>query len=80
MQEIVQKRLQPEKDTAGKIYFHRDSVVLIFCNDSVKDMKQIDTDILLSKLTEKQFDVLACLMFDISNKTIGRTLNISDRL
>lgn len=34
---------------------------------------------ILAKLTEKQYDVLTCLLFDISYKATAKTLNISNR-
>ena len=34
---------------------------------------------LIKKLTKKQYDVLTCLLFDISYKSTARTLKISNR-
>lgn len=41
--------------------------------------KRVDIKNLLSILTKKQYDVLACLLFETSCKSIGETLHISNR-
>ena len=41
--------------------------------------KRVDVRKLLGILTKKQYDVLACLLFETSCKSIGETLHISNR-
>ena len=41
--------------------------------------KRIHVRKLLSILTKKQYDVLACLLFETACKSIGKTLHISNR-
>ena len=41
--------------------------------------RQIDVKKFLCTLTKKQYDVLACLLFETSCKSIGKTLHISNR-
>lgn len=42
-------------------------------------MKHLNTEEFIKKLTEKQYNILACLLYSVSYKLIAKTLNISDR-